>query len=483
MSIRNEITKSVTISNGYTNVNRFTSNDNLDSNVLYKAQNVDLTRGIGLVVTAPGYTTGSNITTGTLYGAHCLTLSSGSTIPLAHIGTTMYRYVGGWSATALTSLAASKSEFCTYLDYAFVTDGTQVLSSTNGSAWGATKLTSAPTTGILDIEAYKLRLYLLTNKTLYWSSLPDNSLAITWNQTDWNVDINPYDGDVCVALGKLRARLLIFKKYSTWRFYQYGDTDVDIVPISEKVGVPNSRAYAIDPDGTIGYLFGTSVDGFKGIYATDGESMDIISRPIKDIIDGVSDSNLTNICASLVNNKVKFYLGDVTLKDGSTITKCEVQYSPVERVWQWRSLSHAPVIYLPIVVDTTRGSYFLDTSSNIYQDEVGSTFGGQPIHCEIETPWRRLSSIAEQILSRVITVSGQNLSKLQTRIKAIESEKWVDSSARVEESYVNQSMATTKGSRFKVNITWTQPVMTYDADRVTIEKLELGFKQGKEPIS
>lgn len=482
MSLRTEKTKSFRITSGFNHVDRFTSDDNTDERTLRIAQNVDLTSGAGLVTTAPGYTTGANIAVGTNYGAHCFFLSSGSTIPLAHIGTTVYRYVAGWSASTFTTAAESKSQFVTFLDYAFFTDGTQVKSSSDGNTWGATKLTSAPTTGIIDMETFKVRMYFLTNKALFWSSLPDSSLDITWNQTDYTVQINPYDGDVNIGLAKLRERLLIFKNYSTWRFYQFGNTDVDIAPISEKVGVPNTRAYVLDPDGTLCYLFGTSVDGYKGIYRTDGESMDIISRPIQDILDGVPESSFSSICAGIYKNKVKFYLGDVTLKDGSTITKCEIQFSPADKTWQWRSLSHAPVIYQPFVVGSTRGLYFIDSTSYLYQDETGTTFGGNPIHSEIETPWKGFTEPATRVTARELTVSGLNISKLQTRIKTVDNDKWVTCPARTERSYINQSEITAKGTRFIINLTWTQPAVTYEADKVTIETVHMGFKPGSEAI-
>ena len=483
MSIRNEKLNSVAVTNGFTGTDRFTSDDNVDSNKLFIAQNVDLTMGPGYVKTAPGYTVGANIASGTLYGAQCFFTSADLSIPLAHIGTTMYRYVGSWSATAFNTLAASKSEFATFLDYSFVTDGTQVKSSADGSTWGNTKLTSAPTTGIIDIESFGGRLYLLEKDQLNWSSIVDTSLAITWNTTDFNVQVNPYDGDYNTALTRLRQRLLVFKRYSAYRLYQYGDTSLSLQPVSEKVGTPNPRAFVLDPDGTLCYLFGTSVDGYKGIYVTDGESMEIISRPIQDILDGVSDSMLTSICAGMSKNKVKFYLGDVTLKDGSTISKCEIQYSPVDKVWMWRTLSHAPVLYQPFVVGSTRGLYFLDTNSNIYQDEIGSTFGGNPIHCEIETLWKRFAEPATQITTRELTVTGKNLNKLQARIKTIDNDNWVSYKARTARSYINQSTASAKGTRFKVNLTWTQPTLSYEADRTAIERVYLGFKQESDPIS
>lgn len=483
MSLRNEQIKDIKVSDGYNGVNRFTADDNVDSTKLYIAQNVDMTLGPGFVKTSPGYTEGANIASGTLWGAHCFFTSSPSSIPLAHIGTTMYRYVGSWSATSLTTLAAARSEFATFLDYEFVSDGTQVLSSANGSTWGSTKLNSAPTVGILDIESFNGRLYLLEKDTLNWSSIADTSLAITWNTTDFNIQVNPFDGDFNTALTRLRQRLLVFKRYSTHRFYQFADTSVSLQPISEKVGIPNTRAYALDPDGTLCYLFGTSVDGYKGIYVTDGETMDLISRPIQDIVDGVPESMLPNICGWLVNNKVKFYLGDVTLKDGSTISKCEVQYSPVDKLWQWRSLNHTPILYQPFLVGSTRGLYFLDASSNIYQDEVGSTFGGSTIHSEIETPWRRFSQPATQLTTRELTITGNNLSKLQTRIKTAENDRWISCPVRVNQSHVNQSMPSTKGTLFKFNISWSQPSMSHEADRVAVEALHVGFKPETAPLS
>lgn len=482
MSIRNENTIIKSVTKGFNRVDRLSSDDLTSDSTLYKAQNVDLTRGPGVVMTAPGYSVGSNIAVGTLYGAYCFFTSSNTTIPLAHIGGTMYRYVGSWSATGFTTLASANSEFTTFLDYVFITDGTQFKSSNDGSTWGTTKLTSAPTSGVIDIETFKVRLYTLSKTALYWSSLPDGSLAITWNTTDHNVQIDPYDGDYCTAMAKLRQRLLVFKRYSTKRFVQYSDTDVDITPVSDSVGIPNPRAYATDPDGTLCYMFGTTREGYKGIYVTDGEYMNIISRPIQDILDGVPESAFSSICGSVVNNKVKFYLGNVTLKDGSTITKCEIQYSPVDRLWQWRSLNHAPVTYQPFVVSTTRASYFLDTNSNIYQDETGSTFGGNPIHCEIETPWKRFDEPATQLTTRELTVTGRNLQKFQARVRAVEGESWIFSVARVIKSFLNQSTPTAKGSRFKFNVTWTQPTMTYENDRVGVEQISVGFKDHKEPI-
>lgn len=483
--IRGENNKTKSITRGFRSLNRFTSPEYYSNSDLYVAENVDLSLGVGKVVCCNGYGTGVNVISGTLRGFYGHIRSSTVGLPIAHVNTTIYYWNGtAWTASGLTTLASNNTHFASYLDYIFVVDGTIIRSSLDGATWGTAQLTSAPASGVIDIEVYKLRLYLLTPTAIFYSSIPDNSLNIIWNSTTNFEPISPYDGDFNTGMRRLRERLIIFKNYATYRYLQFSDVENSLLAISENVGCPNAYAHTLNSEGDTMYFFGTQKNGKKGIYMTVGEKVQLISRPVQDILDGVS--NVSTVRAEFSDGKVKFFLGNITLKNGKVIVNCELQYctrdsSQEVTSWQWRTLPLSISFYANQKYGSTLGLYFGTSNATIYPDETGLTFAGVLINSRIEAI-RRLAPAGSFLKARELIITGENLADINVYIESdalTKNTKPLDK--KVIGSQLSLSIPNMEGSKFNIGVSWQQKTIVYESDETSIETIDMGVNPQLTP--
>ncbi len=447
--------------NGFTTIQRFTSSSMTQSNELSIGVNVDMSSSLGVVKSSKGYEAFGTTGNSSVLGLHGHITSTGTGIPVRVLGTKAQYHNGtDWVDSTMTFLAASaRARFVSFLDRIFLVNGTQTVSTSDGNAWNTTQLTNAPANCSF-ISVYNSRLFLIDKKTINWSSIPDASLNITWNTAAYNVLPNPYDGDFITGCLTLRAKMLVFKNHSTYRFIQYDNTNVNLMAISESIGCPVQEAVTAYND--TAYFFGVSKDGQAGIYASNGESIDLISRPVQDILNNVPSTSWSSIRAGVFNGTVKFFLGDITIDSDSldkrTILKCELRYSTLDNTWSIRSLAHIPTVYAPIMVSGTRFLSFGESSGLVMRDEFSTTFNGTQIQSEITTHPIAIAEMGKYTKLKEVWIDGDNLQFTTVQYRGdCPPLRWKEASNLLKtRDDIFKSKIDEKGKDFRLKVSWNR---------------------------
>ena len=403
--------KSIEI-NGFGTIQRFTSRHLARQGDLYQAPNVDIVDNAGrLKLGNKGYQIKGATLDGAIRGAFGHMLNDGTEIPIVVKGDSPYVWNGtSWDNTDTSTFDDDEEsiDFTSFLNRVLMTDGVETLSSADGKTWDSTLLTDAPT-GCLYIEHFATRLVMANKSVIYWSTLPNDDLDdVTWNITEQNVIPQTDDGDFITGIKRLRKRLLVFKNYSIHRLFINDDLEPDLLTIDETIGCPITQKKGVTVYKNIAYFFGVSRDGEQGIFATNGESVELISRPVQDIIRAIPQSFYPSIRVGLKNGIIKFYIGDVTIDD-TIINNCELQYSPRDQAWQYRSLDHIITDYAVMKVDGENGLYLIESTGKVLEDEKSQTFDGNTIFSFIETPFIDIDTIDNESTLREIWITGKNI--------------------------------------------------------------------------
>lgn len=396
----------------FTGLQRFVSPHMSRTGDLYNAKNVDLFENPGRVKIAKGYVKKGSDLSSSIRGIYSHMFRDGESVSFVISGNKPYVWNGtAWNAGSTTFTNSNRSAmFCSFLNRSLMVDGQQTLSSGDGSTWNSSLFTNAPANCHL-IERFETRIILANQTEVFWSSLPNDTLDdVTWNTTDWNVIPETDDGDYITSIKRFKKRLLIFKNYSIQRMFLADDTNPDLLTVDENIGCPIKQNKGLITYGDYVYFFGTTRDGEAGIYMTAGERAQQISRPIQDIIRAIPQNNYSKIRAGLHDGIIKFFVGDITL-DGELIPNCEIQHSPRDRAWQYRSLSHSVNEYAPLTINYENKQYFV-TDKSVMLDDTGTTFDGNIIHAVIETPLFPIEEIDAVGELKRITISCENSQSL-----------------------------------------------------------------------
>jgi len=314
---------------------------------------------------------------------------------------------GAWTAHGLSLTTGSKAEFESFLDGFFMVNFTEATRWNDLTQWyTTTNVTDAPKAKY--IKQYLSRVYTaycVDGATTYpsrviYSNLPSGTpMTITWDNTVNYFDVDTDDGDKIMGLGMNSNRLLIFKENSLHRY----DTNTRyVVP-----GCPGttSQRSVVNIQGWTIYLHSS------GIWGYDGSTSKLLSRAVKDIIEGVSFGNLYKASGFGKGDHYYIYLGDISnTKVGLTIDKCLLDYDVSKNAFSWRSLGKEPLVWQSYRNDignllyndatTTYGNsnityngssqsedviYFGASDGVVYQIDNGRTYDGENISFTIET--------------------------------------------------------------------------------------------------
>jgi len=452
-----EKTQSVNV-NGrgiYLGVQRFTSRHLARVGDMYEGQNVDFFDAAGKAkLGRKGYSAKGSTIGEAIRGLHGHILNDGTEVPIAIAGDNAYVWDGSaWSNSGSTTLTGiDGADFTSFLNRAIMTDGTQTLSSADGLTWDSTLFTSAPA-NCLYIESFGTRIILADKSTIYWSSLPNSSLDdVTWNTVEQNVVPETDDGDWMTGIKRLRKRLLVFKNFSVQRMFLNGDLEPDLLVIDEAVGCPVLQKKGVVDYGGIAYFFGTTRDGEQGIFQTNGESVDLISRPVQDIIRAVPQSSYQSIRAGIKNGMVKFFIGNIVL-DGQSIVNCELEYSIRDQGWQYRSLDHAITEYAPMKVGGENGLYMAGSTGLVFEDEASEDFNGNAINSVLTTHYIDVDDIDRTGTTRELYITGENLQSATFQITGIGNPTgWKTLNNKLQRSDLFKGLLLKEGSAIKIRI-------------------------------
>ncbi len=451
----------------FNTLQRYTSRHLARPGDLYETENFNIFEGVGKARRSNGYIAQGSTLGGAIRGVYGHVKNDGTGLAIAIKGTSPYIWNGSaWSNSGATTLTGSGNcDFTSFLNRALMTDGTQTLSSADGITWDSTLFTSAPT-NCLYIEHFGVRIFLANKSSIYWSSLPNSGLTdVTWNTTNFFVVPETDDGDYITGIMRLRKRLLVFKNFSTHRLLLSGDLQPDLMPIDEEIGCPTKKAAATYSG--IAYFWGTTKDGESGIYMTDGETVQIISRPVSDLINAVPQSSFANIRAGLRKGIIKWYLGSVTL-NGWTIPNCELRFSPRDQGWEVRNLSHSVTDYAPMKIGSSNDLYFAESTGLIMKDDSGDTFNGSVISAFLSTHYIPLADINNSATQREIYITGDNLQSISVQIKSIEKEQWKTLTNKIKRPDLFKGLLLLDSSAVRIRISTNVPGV--EINRIIITK-------------
>lgn len=273
-------------------------------------------------------------------GKSCLGLwehitTAGTVVPLAVFNvandatSTLSKYTTGvWSDAKTGLTAGAKMRFATFLDTTVGVNGTDKISSADGSSW----VTTGGNLDVGNMPAGNCVVEFLDRihtagvsaspDTLYRSSTPDAG-AISWTSGNDTIDIELEEGAGPIrGLAKVPGYVLIFKERSLKRWdgqSTYPESMMTIGALSQEAIVTARQSVMF-------------YNPKRGIFETTGGMPRRISRRVEDIIDAVPSSYYTSISGGSDAERVYFSIGDITLGD-LALTNCVLVMSLDTQNW------------------------------------------------------------------------------------------------------------------------------------------------------
>ncbi len=346
---------------------------------------------------------GAGLPSGNILGMHYHvdTVSPNTNTKLIVVTGSAAYYLNGSAYTSKrTGLTSdSKARFSTFLNYAFMVNGTEATAVWDGTASAFSTIgnaLSAPT-GTL-IENFRGRMWIGGNTTypsrVFYSSVPSAVATpiITWDTSattgQW-IDISPSDGDFLTAFQRSRNVMLAFKTNRLYRIFDIGQIDPDpyyAVGTSSQESVLETKAG----------VFFHHASGFYQ-YNVYGQVVEI-SRPIIDIIRAIPTSQYTSVVgwSEPDGDHLNWYVGDVTYR-GVTYSKIVVRYSISTQVWTHYSFPRTFTMAIrrqPFYTDgTTQFALAGDSAGNICEMNTGLDDMGTPISYSLITGWDKIDGL------------------------------------------------------------------------------------------
>lgn len=354
------------------------SSSQMPLSVVNQSMNFDFDT-IGSVKTRRGTTIlGNNLSTDILGLYEFRDAGAGVNNQILAVNGTVCYYLSGstWTSKRTALTASAKAEFTTFLDLVFMVNGNEATLTWDGNPSNSFTTAQAVNAPIgYYIENFRSRVWIANNTDrVYYSSLPDSALDITWDTANWYIDVSPQDGDNITKLKRYKNALLLFKREHLYRIYSVTETEPD-PKIS--VGTYSGRSVVEAVDGI--YFHHPS-----GIYKYNESGVSCISEPIIDFIENVTVANYSKVVGWEDGNHVYFSVGDVTIGD-VTYTNVVLRYTISSRVWTYRSYPTQFLVHSKYNDGTTIFNLCGDESGNVLKMNTGNTDNGTAIFYLLET--------------------------------------------------------------------------------------------------
>ena len=295
---------------------------------------------------------------------------------IAGFNASAYAYNGSTWSSVRSSLDGTPIRMASFADKVIMVGGGAAPAASSGGAFADDALiTNMPTTTI--VGSFKERVYCAGNSDnpdrLYRSTIISTAGTITWNTTTQYIDINPEDDNNLTGFAVIADYMLLFKKYSMYRFNGNSVSSQNAV----QIGAPSQEA--ITTAKGIVFFFSTSP---LGIFITVGGTPQEISQPVADWLEAIPASRYASIALSSDSNHVYVSIGDVT-RNGRNYTNIHIVYTISSQVWAIDS--YADEFYrLARYIDTSGNVTLVggDTDGDVQTLNSGTTDNTSPIQYE-----------------------------------------------------------------------------------------------------
>ncbi len=453
---------------GFLSIDRNSSRAFNNKRSLFEAANVDIGNTTGIIRAVNGYSEltayapPTGVTFYDYFNSGIVNLAIGTIAGVSYIYT--FNIVTGvWdqkkTLTFAISSASSTSRFLYFNSrYYWIGSGERYSSNDEGVTWTTTNFTSFPGGFVPVLEPMGARLYTYQADLLYWSSLPDINGLHTWNSAEYNVRIGDGRTQIrnIIALGN---RMIIFGSDGIYQFTQSGDLQVTTRLISSlAVGFGTNYKNAVIYD-NLCYFNGLDISGFHGIFVTDGETVRMISDPIKDIV-----RRYTPLLAGFSADGVKF---TGSLNTGSDNKYIDIHYIPSRQTFQYRLLPSQVYSFGYHPGRSSDNLRFLSSDNKIYWDERqytdntfltgnGLVFNNDQIQSSMMTDYFSIGSFDEKNRVRKLFIRGTNIQYLNVQIRTAEDDNWTTLNNQVDGTDIFGAKLNLVGTQYQVRITTTQ---------------------------
>jgi hypothetical protein len=201
-----------------------------------------------------------------------------------------------------------------------------------------------------------------------------------WVGGNWE-DVARDNSDVGMGVGKNADRVLFFKRFSLHKWNKgVTDSENTLIPVKGVPGTTSHRSIINVRDFTL-YWADT------GLWRYDGSSSQIISNPIQEIVDGISDANLATVVGWDVDDRIaKMYVGDVNNTDtGLVISKCVICYDVFSNAFWVEEYDDQINCRTRWVESNAVKSFIFSQDGEAFQSENGNSYNGVAFPMEVET--------------------------------------------------------------------------------------------------
>lgn len=222
-------------------------------------------------------------------------------------------------------------------------------------------ITTGPNRGEYTVQSIDSETQITLTKDLP-NTATNSSFWVGGNWADLRAD----DGDQGMGMGLASNLLILYKKGTV---HAFSDQSLETRQVKNMPGTTSPRSIV---DGSDGYCYSYHP---SGIWRTKGLEGELISEPIYDVIEGVTTANQDNVVGWEVDrNTIKMFLGDVTLRDGETISKCVAVFDEQTELWSIGSLDKTLTCAISWLRSNSLDVYAGTNDDSVLQLETGTAF-------------------------------------------------------------------------------------------------------------
>lgn len=277
-----------------------------------------------------------------------------------------FLYWGLQANTDLTQTAAS----------AVVTSSNSLFLLAKVKAGDTFVITTGSNAGTYIVSTVDSNTQITLTKTLA-NNASNSSFWVGGNWFDVDID----NSDIAYGVGTNSGRVLFFKRFSLSVFQKGATAANDILfRVPGAAGTTSQRSVVNIGDNTF-YFADT------GIWAFNGTRSRLISTPIQDVIDGISNANKTSVVGWSEGEKVlKMYVGDIsnTTRD-ITIPKCVICHDTFSNAWWTEEYPDTIVAHTKWLNDNDLRNYIFSSAGQAFKTQEGGSYDGDSINMVVET--------------------------------------------------------------------------------------------------